>query len=487
MTTTAHEHVRNTRPLFGLRRQPGRLALVFMRTPRPLYRHGWGWLLGHTFLLITHQGRKTGKRRETVAMALTYDPDTREAVIFSAWGPNTEWMRNLRAHPALQIQIGRETYVPEQHFLSEDEAVAVALEFRRRHPLAVAPLRRHPRLGRPQHRAGHARLRAQPTLRLVSPGASSADGSLTHDCRAHAGDHADPPPARRSLQAGRGDPLCVGSPPGASRCCLPPRRRSSRRTPPSTRSSPLNRALGRATISLRGLVTLALLGLAVAAYPQLAGRGAGSDRGGTRSARTRGSGARQSATPRRPGRVARTGPGSCSAPSASSCSASAVALVWRSRKPGRLRWLRRTGLAALTVVGAYLLVVPVAMAILATHRPRADVTPADLGRQYEQVTVRTADGLRLAGWYVRSRNGAAVISYPTRAGQAAAGADAGRATATASCCSTRAATTAARATRTCSAGTTRKTSTPPSPGCSKQPDVTRADGSAGSASPSAAR
>ena len=51
MTTTAHEHASNTRPLFGLRRQPGRLARVLMRTPRPLYRHGWGWLLGHTFLL----------------------------------------------------------------------------------------------------------------------------------------------------------------------------------------------------------------------------------------------------------------------------------------------------------------------------------------------------------------------------------------------------------------------------------------------------
>jgi deazaflavin-dependent oxidoreductase (nitroreductase family) len=134
MTTTASEHARNTRPLLGLRRQPGRLALALMRTPRPLYRRGWGWLLGHTFLLITHQGRKTGKRRETVAMALTYDPDSREAVIFSAWGPNTEWMRNLRVHPALQIQIGRETYVPEQHFLSENEAVTAAAEFGRRHP-----------------------------------------------------------------------------------------------------------------------------------------------------------------------------------------------------------------------------------------------------------------------------------------------------------------------------------------------------------------
>lgn len=43
-------------------------------------------------------------------------------------------MKNLRAHPALEIQIGRERYVPEQRFLSEDEAVAVGLDFRRRHP-----------------------------------------------------------------------------------------------------------------------------------------------------------------------------------------------------------------------------------------------------------------------------------------------------------------------------------------------------------------
>jgi deazaflavin-dependent oxidoreductase (nitroreductase family) len=107
---------------------------MFMRLPRPLYHRGFGWLLGHTFLLIVHQGRKSGKRRETVAMALTYDVESREAVVCSAWGPDTEWMRNLRAHDALEIQIGRERYAPEQRFLSDDEAVAVAFEFRRRHP-----------------------------------------------------------------------------------------------------------------------------------------------------------------------------------------------------------------------------------------------------------------------------------------------------------------------------------------------------------------
>lgn len=134
MTAITHRPARAKRPLLGLRRRPGRLALAAMRVPRPLYHRGWGWMLDHTFLLIVHRGRKTGKQRETVAMALAYDPDTREAVVFSAWGASTEWIRNLRAHPALQIQIGRQTYVPEQRFLTEDESVAVVREFQRRHP-----------------------------------------------------------------------------------------------------------------------------------------------------------------------------------------------------------------------------------------------------------------------------------------------------------------------------------------------------------------
>jgi deazaflavin-dependent oxidoreductase (nitroreductase family) len=133
MTTAAQEPARQTRPLLGLRRQPGRLALAAMRLPRPLYHRGWGRLLGHTFLLLTHRGRKTGKPRETVAMALSWDPARREAVICSAWG-ETEWVRNLRARPALKIQIGKDSFIPEQRFLSEDESTAVGIEFRRRHP-----------------------------------------------------------------------------------------------------------------------------------------------------------------------------------------------------------------------------------------------------------------------------------------------------------------------------------------------------------------
>jgi deazaflavin-dependent oxidoreductase (nitroreductase family) len=110
-----------------------------MRLPRPLYHRGWGRLLGHTFLLITHEGRKTGKPHETVAMALAYDPETQETVVCSAREPNTQWLRNLRAHPALQVQIGREGYMPEQRFLSEGEAVREFVPRRRYVTFRTAP------------------------------------------------------------------------------------------------------------------------------------------------------------------------------------------------------------------------------------------------------------------------------------------------------------------------------------------------------------
>jgi hypothetical protein len=52
MTTATPATGPRAKPLLGLRRQPGRLALAAMRLPRPLYHRGWGRLLGHTFLLI---------------------------------------------------------------------------------------------------------------------------------------------------------------------------------------------------------------------------------------------------------------------------------------------------------------------------------------------------------------------------------------------------------------------------------------------------
>jgi deazaflavin-dependent oxidoreductase (nitroreductase family) len=107
---------------------------VVFRLPLLLYRRGKGGLLGHTFLLLVHAGRKTGKPYSTVAMVLKYDPHTQEVVICSGWGQDTDWIRNIRARPALRVQMGRESFTPQQRFLPEEESFAVAVDFRSRHP-----------------------------------------------------------------------------------------------------------------------------------------------------------------------------------------------------------------------------------------------------------------------------------------------------------------------------------------------------------------
>jgi deazaflavin-dependent oxidoreductase (nitroreductase family) len=121
------------RPLLGLRRVPGRLALWVFRFPLRLYQRGRGWMLGRTFLVFEHIGRRTGKRHRAVAMVLADDPSTGELVICSGWGPDVDWVRNLRAGPATEVQIARERFVPVHRFLSEDEAVGVGIAFRARH------------------------------------------------------------------------------------------------------------------------------------------------------------------------------------------------------------------------------------------------------------------------------------------------------------------------------------------------------------------
>jgi dienelactone hydrolase len=91
--------------------------------------------------------------------------------------------------------------------------------------------------------------------------------------------------------------------------------------------------------------------------------------------------------------------------------------LWTSRAGGRLWW--RYGRRALLAGGAYLVasafLFPTSIAYVVTHTARAEVPKADLGAPHRDVAFETSDGLTLRGWYIPSRNGAAVISFPGRA------------------------------------------------------------------------
>jgi uncharacterized protein len=93
-----------------------------------------------------------------------------------------------------------------------------------------------------------------------------------------------------------------------------------------------------------------------------------------------------------------------------------VVTLWRTRRMDGSRYFRRLLLgAAGALVFAYV-VLPVGMSYVDTHLARAVVPPAHLGAAHQDVSFVTSDGLTLHGWYVPSRNGAAVIAFPGRKG-----------------------------------------------------------------------
>jgi dienelactone hydrolase len=92
--------------------------------------------------------------------------------------------------------------------------------------------------------------------------------------------------------------------------------------------------------------------------------------------------------------------------------------LWRTRRTDGSLWWRypRRALISLAAVVPAFLVATVGLGYGTTHNGRA-VVPADrLGVAHEDVRFETADGLALEGWYIPSRNGAAVISFPGRNG-----------------------------------------------------------------------
>lgn len=93
--------------------------------------------------------------------------------------------------------------------------------------------------------------------------------------------------------------------------------------------------------------------------------------------------------------------------------------LWRTRRTSNglpRRYLRRLAWTALGLVTTFIVLFPLSIAYVITHAARDVVPPARLGAAYEEVSFMTGDGLRLRGWYVPSKNRAAVIAFPGRKG-----------------------------------------------------------------------
>lgn len=95
-----------------------------------------------------------------------------------------------------------------------------------------------------------------------------------------------------------------------------------------------------------------------------------------------------------------------------------AATLWSSRRrEGSLVRivLRRAAIGAASFVVLMLVVQPFLMTYAYTHISRAAVPEVELGDiDYRDVSFETSDGLTMHGWYIPSRNGAAVIAWAGR-------------------------------------------------------------------------
>jgi hypothetical protein len=93
--------------------------------------------------------------------------------------------------------------------------------------------------------------------------------------------------------------------------------------------------------------------------------------------------------------------------------------LWTTRRRDdrlRRRYPRRLLLTAAGLAAGYVVLFPLALSYVFTHSARVVVPAAKLGAAYENVSFTSSDGLTLRGWYVPSKNHAAVIAAPGRAG-----------------------------------------------------------------------
>ena len=81
-------------------------------------------------------------------------------------------------------------------------------------------------------------------------------------------------------------------------------------------------------------------------------------------------------------------------------------------------YLRRRLIAIAAIIGAYWVLVPVAIALIATHRP-ARRCAGRLGRASQPVTIRTADGLDLTAGMCPPGTARPSSSFPATGGRAA--------------------------------------------------------------------
>jgi deazaflavin-dependent oxidoreductase (nitroreductase family) len=122
-------------------RPPGPVLRAVLRAPAMLYHRGLGGLLGERFLMVTHAGRRSRRRYDTVLEVVGRLPSSGEYVVLAGRGRSADWLRNVAAAGAQQVTVGRRRFRAAVRELGPDEAVAVLAGYERHNRLAAPVVR----------------------------------------------------------------------------------------------------------------------------------------------------------------------------------------------------------------------------------------------------------------------------------------------------------------------------------------------------------
>ncbi|MBN1259097.1 MAG: nitroreductase family deazaflavin-dependent oxidoreductase [Anaerolineae bacterium] len=115
---------------------PGPWLRRLFKAPLWLYRLGLGPLIGKHILILTTTGRKSGLQRRT-PLEYGYDAATGAYQVMAGWAGRTDWYRNARAHPRVQVHVGRRRFDAVADPIPVEEAARALAEITRINPNAV--------------------------------------------------------------------------------------------------------------------------------------------------------------------------------------------------------------------------------------------------------------------------------------------------------------------------------------------------------------
>lgn len=121
-------HPQGDPQLTHIQQEPGRLLWLINQVPTWVFKLKLGRLFGSRFAMITHRGRKTGAHHTVIIETADGSIDSGRLVYIVAYGTRAQWYKNLKASPAVRIEIAGKVFnAPRHEFLDRagtEQAIA---------------------------------------------------------------------------------------------------------------------------------------------------------------------------------------------------------------------------------------------------------------------------------------------------------------------------------------------------------------------------